>query len=63
MRNLGGAVGLALIDTVIFSRSAVQRRRHCRQAGAGDVATAVSIGIPRDAFIEQLGQPPDDFTQ
>jgi DHA2 family multidrug resistance protein len=63
MRNLGGALGLALIDTVIFSRSAVYGGAIAAKLRAGDIATAVGIGIPRDAFIEQLGQPPDQFTE
>lgn len=62
MRNLGGAVGLALIDTTIFSRAPIHAARIADQLRAGNVATALSIGIPRDAFLEQLGQPPDDFT-
>ena len=61
--NLGGAVGLALIDTVIFSRSAIYGAAIEAQLRAGNVATAVGIGIPRDAFLEQLGQPPDEFTE
>jgi DHA2 family multidrug resistance protein len=63
MRNLGGAVGLALIDTVIFSRSSTHATSIIAQLKAGNVSTAVGIGIPRDAFMEQLGQPPDEFTQ
>lgn len=63
MRNLGGALGLALIDTVIFSRSAVYGAAIEAQLRAGNVATAVGIGIPRDAFLEQLGDPPDEFTE
>ena len=63
MRNLGGAAGLALIDTIIFSRSATHAKDISAQLQAGNVDTAVSIGIPRDAFLEQLGQPPDEFTQ
>jgi len=62
MRNLGGAIGLALIDTVIFSRSATYAADILRQLRAGDVATAVAIGIPRDAFIAQRGQPIDADT-
>ncbi|WP_267387390.1 DHA2 family efflux MFS transporter permease subunit [Sphingomonas sp. GC_Shp_3] len=57
MRNLGGAIGLALIDTVIFSRSAGHARDIASSLRHGDVATAVSIGIPRDAFLDQVGQP------
>ena len=63
MRNLGGALGLALIDTVIFSRSATYAASIAAQLRAGNVATAIGIGIPRDAFLEQLGQPPDEFTE
>lgn len=63
MRNLGGAVGLAMIDTVIFTRSGTHAARIVKALEGGDVATAVGIGIPRDAFLEQLGQPPDDFTR
>lgn len=63
MRNLGGAIGLALIDTVIFSRSATHANGIVNRLQDGDVATAVSIGIPRDAFLEQAGQPLDEFTR
>lgn len=63
MRNLGGALGLALIDTVIFSRTTVYGAAIAAQLRAGNVATAVGIGIPRDAFLEQMGQPPDEFTE
>jgi DHA2 family multidrug resistance protein len=62
MRNLGGAIGLALIDTIIFSRSPHYARLIEAQLRAGDVATAVRIGIPRDAFLENLGEPVDDIT-
>lgn len=63
MRNLGGAIGLALIDTIIFSRAATYGSKIVEQLKAGDVETAVRIGIPRDAFLEQIGTPPDEFTQ
>ena len=62
MRNLGGAVGLALIDTTIFSRAKTAGSQIADQLLAGDVATAVRFGIPRDAFLEQRGQPLDEFT-
>ena len=57
MRNLGGAIGLALIDTVIFSRSASIGRHLVERLKAGDADVAVSIGIPRDVFLSQAGQP------
>ena len=62
MRNLGGAIGLALIDTVIFSRGAEHARQIADQLRAGNVQTAVAIGIPRDSFLENLGEPVDDMT-
>lgn len=61
MRNLGGAVGLAMIDTVIFSRAATEGSAIAGKLRAGDLATAVQIGIPKDAFLEQRGQPLDEF--
>ena len=61
MRNLGGAVGLALIDSTIFTRARTAGTAIANQLRAGDVTTAVRIGIPRDAFLEQRGQPLDDF--
>ncbi len=63
MRNLGGAIGLALIDTTIFSRAATYGAAIVEELKAGNIQTAVRIGIPRDAFLEQLGVPPDEFTQ
>ncbi|MBB4611226.1 DHA2 family efflux MFS transporter permease subunit [Sphingomonas yabuuchiae] len=61
MRNLGGAVGLALVDTMIFSRAATEGRHIASRLQAGDLDTALRIGIPKDAFLEQRGQPLDDF--
>ncbi|WP_294281468.1 DHA2 family efflux MFS transporter permease subunit [uncultured Sphingomonas sp.] len=61
MRNLGGAVGLALVDTTIFSRAATEGSHIASRLQAGDLDTALRIGIPRDAFLEQRGQPLDDF--
>ncbi len=63
MRNLGGAIGLALIDTTIFSRAATYGAKIVEELKAGNIETAVRIGIPRDAFIEQIGTAPDEFTQ
>jgi DHA2 family multidrug resistance protein len=46
MRNLGGAIGLALIDTVIYGRGPDHVQRLTDKLMAGDVATAQSIGLP-----------------
>ncbi|MGP3697314.1 DHA2 family efflux MFS transporter permease subunit [Rhodobacter sp. NSM] len=46
MRNLGGAIGLALIDTVIYSRSDGHAASLRQQLEAGSVEAARFIGIP-----------------
>jgi DHA2 family multidrug resistance protein len=46
MRNLGGAIGIALIDTVIWSRAPLHADQLLARLGAGDLDVARSIGIP-----------------
>jgi len=46
MRNLGGAIGLALIDTVIYTRAPVHAADLLAKLQAGDAATAGFLGIP-----------------
>ncbi|TWT02579.1 DHA2 family efflux MFS transporter permease subunit [Reyranella sp. CPCC 100927] len=46
MRNLGGAIGLALIDTVLYGRAPVHAERILARLAAGDLETAHSIGLP-----------------
>ena len=55
MRNLGGAIGIALIDTVIYGRGPVLGRAITRRLEAGDVATAKLVGIPLDLFVGHKG--------
>jgi hypothetical protein len=50
MRNLGGAIGLALIDTVIYTRSPVHGAAILGRLEAGDAAAAEFIGIPAGMF-------------
>jgi DHA2 family multidrug resistance protein len=45
MRNLGGAVGLALIDTVIYGRAAEHGAAILARLESGDMATAAAIGL------------------
>ena len=59
MRNLGGAIGLALIDTVIYSRSPVLGAAIMERLQAGDVATAKFVGIPLDMFMRRPAGPLD----
>ena len=55
MRNLGGAIGLALIDTVIYSRSPVHAHEVTSRLMAGDVSTARFVGMPLDLFAQGSG--------
>src|SRR6516162_725861 len=45
MRNLGGAIGIALIDTVIYTRSPEYGRAFIERLTAGDLDTAKNLGI------------------
>ena len=59
MRNLGGAIGLALIDTVIFSRGPGHARAIVTALRGGDADMAVAIGIPRGVFVAMAHHPLD----
>jgi DHA2 family multidrug resistance protein len=50
MRNLGGAIGIALIDTVLWVRAPVHVDRIVQKLLAGDRATAIFVGLPTDRF-------------
>ena len=63
MRNLGGAIGLALIDTVIYSRSPVHVAEVTSRLMAGDVSTARFVGIPLDMFTTYRGGSLDALSE
>ncbi len=46
MRNLGGAIGLALIDTVLFGRADGHGRALTERLLRGDAAAAEFVGLP-----------------
>ena len=62
MRNLGGAIGLALIDTVIYGRAPMLGRQIVSRLQAGDIETAKALGIPISFFSSRIGQPIDAAT-
>jgi len=62
-RNLGGAIGLALIDTIIYGRAPVWGNWIKDHLLKGDVKVAEAVGIPIDAFLAARGQPIDDDTR
>src|SRR4051812_49608300 len=47
MRNLGGAVGIALIDTILYGRTSGHIEAIRQRLSAGDVATAQAIGFDK----------------
>ena len=59
MRNLGGAIGLALIDTVIYSRSPTHGTAIMERLQAGDVETARFIGVPLELMAARPPGPLD----
>lgn len=63
MRNLGGAIGLALIDTVIYSRSTFLGAAITDRLQAGDAATAKFVGIPLELFAMHPFGPIDAATR
>ena len=63
MRNLGGAMGLAMIDTVIYTRSRVLGAAFKERLQAGDLDTAKFVGIPVDMFVTHPDGPLDGPTQ
>jgi DHA2 family multidrug resistance protein len=63
MRNLGGAIGIALIDTVIYGRAPALAQAIVDKLQAGDVDTARYIGIPLDKFLNRPAGPLDPDTQ
>ena len=46
MRSLGGAIGIALIDTVVFGRAPVYAEALKRRLLAGDTSAAELVGLP-----------------
>jgi DHA2 family multidrug resistance protein len=63
MRNLGGAIGLALIDSVIYGRAPHHATDIIHRLMAGDVATAKFVGIPLRLFLDRAAGPLDPMTQ
>jgi DHA2 family multidrug resistance protein len=54
MRNLGGAIGIALIDTVLYGRTSTHADALRVRLLAGDVTTAKAIGLDPGLFASGL---------
>jgi DHA2 family multidrug resistance protein len=50
MRNLGGAIGIALIDTVLLERTPMHADLIGKRLQAGDAETARLVGLPSEFF-------------
>lgn len=50
MRNLGGAIGIALIDTILAQRTPEIANHIVARLQAGDAAMAAKVGLPTEYF-------------
>lgn len=59
MRNLGGAIGIALVDTILYGRTLVHADDLRVRLLAGDMTAAQAIGLSPELFASRLPGPPD----
>jgi MFS transporter, DHA2 family, multidrug resistance protein len=50
MRNLGGAIGIALVDTILVQRTPVHATALAARLQAGDAGAARIVGLPTEFF-------------
>ena len=60
MRNLGGAIGIALIDTILYGRSGMYAEDLRVRLLAGDVSAAKAIGLDPALLVNRPPGPPDE---
>jgi MFS transporter, DHA2 family, multidrug resistance protein len=63
MRNLGGAVGIALIDSILFGWTKQHGEVLAARLKAGDESAAVQVGIPLTDFAQGLASGIDANTE
>jgi|HubBroStandDraft_1064217.scaffolds.fasta_scaffold30006_2 DHA2 family multidrug resistance protein len=63
IRNLGGAIGIALISTLVEQRAAAHVARLVARLQAGDPAAAGFVGLPVRLFHNRPMGPVDDMTR
>jgi len=59
MRNLGGAIGIALIDTILYGRVAMYAEDFRVRLLAGDISAAKAIGLDPALLANRPPGPPD----
>jgi DHA2 family multidrug resistance protein len=57
MRNLGGAIGIAVIDTIIFTRAPEIANSLVSRLGNGDMAAAQALRLRPDELGAALMEP------
>ena len=60
MRNLGGAIGIALIDTILYGRVASYAENFRDRLLSGDVTAAKAIGLDPSLLLHRAAGPPTD---
>ena len=60
MRNLGGAIGIALIDTILYGRISIYAQSFRDRLLAGDPTAAIAIGLDPKLLLERASRPPTD---
>ena len=60
MRNLGGAIGIALIDTIIYGRIGIHAEDFRTRLLAGDISAAKAIGLDPARLANRPPGPPDE---
>jgi DHA2 family multidrug resistance protein len=63
MRNLGGAIGIALVDSIIYGRSALHGAEIADKLRAGDLDTARFAGLSIDAIASRTAGSLDSNTR
>jgi len=63
MRNLGGAIGIAMIDTLVQTRTATHAAAIGKRLQAGDASAARLVGLPAGMFHGHDMGPVDAFTR
>ncbi len=63
MRNLGGAIGIALIDTILEQRTQSHADHLIDRLQAGQIDAAKEVGLPLDRFHNVPLGPIDDLTK
>jgi MFS transporter, DHA2 family, multidrug resistance protein len=58
MRNLGGAIGIALIDTILYGRVVGYAANFRDRLLAGDLSTAKAIGLDPSLLLHRADGPP-----